>query len=275
MSIRHVEGIWCPGQQGGWLRCRAGGRRLLCRAGGAAYARQVVRQALITRRACQARLETGTNHFLVAARVEFCVEFRRRELRRLGDSILPERLLALVRPAFDLVLQRIRSLKRCVAKCPAAAFVSARRAPSKETLACFFGWMAGVSGDGAGPCSLRRCTAAAAHVALRGELERRHGDCHPQLLLPHQRAVGVCRASSMFRRPRSRGRVHARGLGRSNRRELRSHRCAYGTISGAARRPCLSSSRRRRPRCRRHFAARGRGRSSSPPTRLRNLLARK
>ena len=28
--------------------------------------------------------------------------------------ILPERLLALVRPAFDLVLQRIRSLKRCV-----------------------------------------------------------------------------------------------------------------------------------------------------------------
>ena len=30
------------------------------------------------------------------------------------DSILPERLLALVRPAFDLVLRRIRSLKRCV-----------------------------------------------------------------------------------------------------------------------------------------------------------------
>ena len=28
--------------------------------------------------------------------------------------ILPERLLALVRPAFDLVLRRIRSLKRCV-----------------------------------------------------------------------------------------------------------------------------------------------------------------
>ena len=28
MSIRHVEGIRCPGQQGGWLRCRAGGRRL-------------------------------------------------------------------------------------------------------------------------------------------------------------------------------------------------------------------------------------------------------
>ena len=28
-------------------------------------------------------------------------------------SILPERLLALVRPAFDLVLRRIRSLKRC------------------------------------------------------------------------------------------------------------------------------------------------------------------
>ena len=30
------------------------------------------------------------------------------------DSILPERLLALVRPAFDLVLRRIQSLKRCV-----------------------------------------------------------------------------------------------------------------------------------------------------------------
>ena len=28
--------------------------------------------------------------------------------------MLPERLLALVRPAFDLVLRRIRSLKRCV-----------------------------------------------------------------------------------------------------------------------------------------------------------------
>ena len=38
-----------------------------------------------------------------------------------GDSqmayILPERLLTLVRPAFDLVLRRIRSLKRCVEAC--------------------------------------------------------------------------------------------------------------------------------------------------------------
>ena len=33
------------------------------------------------------------------------------------DSILPERLLALVRPAFDLVLRRIRSLKRCAQAC--------------------------------------------------------------------------------------------------------------------------------------------------------------
>ena len=33
------------------------------------------------------------------------------------DSILPERLPALVRPAFDLVLQRIQSLKRCVQAC--------------------------------------------------------------------------------------------------------------------------------------------------------------
>ena len=31
--------------------------------------------------------------------------------------ILPESLLALVRPAFDLVLRRIRSLKRCVEAC--------------------------------------------------------------------------------------------------------------------------------------------------------------
>ena len=31
--------------------------------------------------------------------------------------ILPERLLALVRPAFDLVLRRIQSLKRCVQAC--------------------------------------------------------------------------------------------------------------------------------------------------------------
>ena len=37
------------------------------------------------------------------------------------DSILPERLPALVRPAFDLVLRRIRSLKRCVQACGCAA----------------------------------------------------------------------------------------------------------------------------------------------------------
>ena len=33
------------------------------------------------------------------------------------DSILPERLLALVRPGNDLVLRRIQSLKRCVQAC--------------------------------------------------------------------------------------------------------------------------------------------------------------
>ena len=33
------------------------------------------------------------------------------------DSILPERLLALVRPGNDLVLRRIRNLKRCVEAC--------------------------------------------------------------------------------------------------------------------------------------------------------------
>ena len=166
MSIRHVEGIRCPGQQGGWLRCRAGGRRLLCRAGGREasmpgrrgrvarrsaqpppYDRMIRMIRMTWRAGCQARLETGTNHFWVAARVEFRVEFRRRKLRELRsdcsdscrlrrakartqniaplslegvsqmDSILPERLLALVRPAFDLVLRRIRSLKRCVQAC--------------------------------------------------------------------------------------------------------------------------------------------------------------
>ena len=33
------------------------------------------------------------------------------------DSILPDRLLALVRPGNDLVLRRIRNLKRCVQAC--------------------------------------------------------------------------------------------------------------------------------------------------------------
>ena len=33
------------------------------------------------------------------------------------DSILPDRLLALVRPGNDLVLRRIRNLKRCVEAC--------------------------------------------------------------------------------------------------------------------------------------------------------------
>ena len=33
------------------------------------------------------------------------------------DSILPERLLALVRPGNDLVLRRIRSPKRCMQAC--------------------------------------------------------------------------------------------------------------------------------------------------------------
>ena len=67
------------------------------------------------------------------------------------DSILPERLLALVRPAFDLVLRRIRSLKRCVQACGCkimtpryAVWQNAQQlplflqgAPLKETLAGF------------------------------------------------------------------------------------------------------------------------------------------
>ena len=44
------------------------------------------------------------------------------------DSILPERLPALVRPAFDLVLRRIRSLKRCVQAC-GCKIITPRYAP--------------------------------------------------------------------------------------------------------------------------------------------------
>ena len=105
----------------------------------------MIRMIRMTRRAGGA---AGNRHqpFFVAARVEFLVEFRRRlcELRELRsdcsdscrlrrakartqniaplslegvsqmDSILPERLLALVRPAFDLVLQR--SVQACGCK---------------------------------------------------------------------------------------------------------------------------------------------------------------
>ena len=60
---------------------------------------------------------------------EFCAILAAKPLRRVSVTnagplsvegvfqmayILPERLLALDRPAFDLVLRRIRSLKRCV-----------------------------------------------------------------------------------------------------------------------------------------------------------------
>ena len=67
--------------------------------------------------------------------------------------ILPERLLALVRPAFDLVLRRIPSLKRCVQACGCkimtpryAVWQNAQQLPlflqgSKETLAGFFDWL--------------------------------------------------------------------------------------------------------------------------------------
>ena len=72
------------------------------------------------------------------------------------DSILPERLLALVRPGNDLVLRRIRNLKRCVQACGCkimtpryAVWQNAQQLPfflqgeppQKETLAGFFGWL--------------------------------------------------------------------------------------------------------------------------------------
>ena len=60
----------------------------------------------------QARQELNTS----GTCVEVCWNWQPLSLE--GDSqmayIVPERLTALVRPAFDLVLRRIRSLKRCV-----------------------------------------------------------------------------------------------------------------------------------------------------------------
>ena len=79
------------------------GCRLRCRAGGAAggfYAGQAARQELNTSGTC----------------VEVPWNWQPLSLEGVSQMvyILPERLPALVRPAFDLVLRRIRSLKRCV-----------------------------------------------------------------------------------------------------------------------------------------------------------------
>ena len=97
-----------PGESGGsaaWRGFNAGQARpgrLLCRASGAQF--------------CCNIAATRVNHGAWG-------EFNARFLQGIpafpeGVSqmvyILPERLLALVRPAFDLVLRRIRSIKRCV-----------------------------------------------------------------------------------------------------------------------------------------------------------------
>ena len=71
-------------------------RRLAC----GSDAGQVARQELNTSGTC---VEVPWNWYLFFFEGVFQMVY-----------ILPERLLALVRPAFDLVLRRIRSLKRCV-----------------------------------------------------------------------------------------------------------------------------------------------------------------
>ena len=77
------------------LRCRAGAAGLQCG--------QVARQELNTSGTC---VEVPWNWQPLSVEGVFQMAY-----------ILPERLLALVRPAFDLVLRRIRSLKRCVEAC--------------------------------------------------------------------------------------------------------------------------------------------------------------
>ena len=110
-SSRGRTGFFFPADLGAGsagLRCRAGGAahveaiRLRCRAGGAAggfYAGQAARQELNTSGTC----------------VEVPWNWQPLSLEGVSQMvyILPERLPALVRPAFDLVLRRIRSLKRC------------------------------------------------------------------------------------------------------------------------------------------------------------------
>ena len=96
------------------------GWRLLCRAGGAAGgARGVPSLNMSTRHveAIRLRYRAGGGGF--NARQVARQETLALSLEGVSQMvyILPERLLTLVRPAFDLVLRRIRSLKRCVQAC--------------------------------------------------------------------------------------------------------------------------------------------------------------
>ena len=99
MSTRHVEAIR--------LRCRAG-----------------VEASMPGRWRCRGGFYAGKSrnrNVNTSSTSGTCLELVPLVLNLEGVSqmvyILPERLLALVRPAFDLVLRRIRSLKRCVQAC--------------------------------------------------------------------------------------------------------------------------------------------------------------
>ena len=101
-----------PGRGGGFnVRQVARPGRLLCRASGAQF--------------CCNIAATRVNHGAILNQIVGGVQCREslhsRYLFLEGVSqmvyILFERLLTLVRPAFDLVLRRIRSLKRCVQAC--------------------------------------------------------------------------------------------------------------------------------------------------------------
>ena len=109
----------CGAGSAGWrLLCRAGGAlcraggaagRLLCRAGGAAGRLSELRELRSDcSDSCRLRRAKVRTQNIAPLSLEGVSQMH---------SILPERLLALVRPAFDLVLRRIRSLKRCVQTC--------------------------------------------------------------------------------------------------------------------------------------------------------------
>ena len=101
------------GESGGsaaWLQCRAGAaRRLLCQASGAQFCCNIaatrVSHGAILNQIMGGSSMQGFPAFPVPLSVEGVFQMA---------YIVPERLLTLVRPAFDLVLRRIRSLKRCV-----------------------------------------------------------------------------------------------------------------------------------------------------------------
>ena len=126
------------------LRCRAGA------AGGAVPSRRMRMLRSDCSDSCKLRRAKARTQNIAPLSVEGVSQM---------VYILPERLLALVRPAFDLVLRRIRSLKRCVQACGCkimtpryAVWQNAQQLPlflqgeppQKETLAGFLAgfWLA-------------------------------------------------------------------------------------------------------------------------------------